>query len=287
MVVRAVLVALLAAFCVTSLPTATFARSPQLTYQQKREAKKLFDDAHRAYLNGDYEQAIAGWEKAYEISLRPLIFESISHAYERLGELQKAHEYLSKWRQAAPATEVPALDKKLAKLKQRIAEKEAEEKEHQAREEQLRKERDEAERRRLAAEKQQAEQEEQGAPVLPLTLMGTGGGLVIAGVIMDIIAATSRPDQDAVCTEHSGQLLCREESRDDIETSNALAIAGDVTWIVGGLVAATGLVLLLTTGSDAPGQDASDAVGEEPDVKATLVPCFGPGQGGLSIHGQF
>src|SRR4051794_299028 len=65
------------------------AKDPKLA-----EAKKLFDEGSEAYGNGRYEDAVKAWEKSYELSGKPLIFESIASAYERLGNKKKAREYL-------------------------------------------------------------------------------------------------------------------------------------------------------------------------------------------------
>lgn len=87
----------------------------------RAQAKKHFDEGAALYTQGSYKEAIKAWEKAYELSEEPLIFENMANAYERLGELKKAREHLALWREAAPAAEHPLLDKRLANLDDRIA----------------------------------------------------------------------------------------------------------------------------------------------------------------------
>jgi hypothetical protein len=113
-------------------------------------------------------------------------------------------------------------------------------------------------------------------------MVGVGGAAVIAGLVMDGVAASKRPDEAEACTESGDGLLCRDALRDDIESSNTLAIAGDVTWIAGGLIAAGGVVVLLTlAGGD--GDDADDASARAPRV----VPWAGPNGGGVGVSGRF
>ena len=66
---------------------------------------------------------------------------------------------------------------------------------------------------------------------------------------MDAVAASKRPEQDEACIDSAGQLLCRESMRNDIESSNTLALAGDITWIAGAAVAASGATLLILSAS--------------------------------------
>src|SRR5262245_16617948 len=56
------------------------AKDPKLA-----EAKKLFDQGSEAYADGKYEDAVNLWLKSYDLSGKPLIFESIGNAYERMG----------------------------------------------------------------------------------------------------------------------------------------------------------------------------------------------------------
>ena len=55
------------------------------------EAKRLFDEGAKHYGEGNYEKAIEAWEMSLDLSKKELINESISNAYERLGQPKKAH----------------------------------------------------------------------------------------------------------------------------------------------------------------------------------------------------
>src|SRR6478672_10379905 len=120
------LVSSLAALALVVAPAAPASAQPKKAPTGKpdgknNEAKKLFDDGAAAYTQGNYEAAIDAWTKAYDISKKPLIFESIANAYERLGEAKKAREYLSKWRDVAPKDEQDLLDARIKNLDARVA----------------------------------------------------------------------------------------------------------------------------------------------------------------------
>src|ERR1700761_6593550 len=85
------------------------------------EAKHLFEEGAAAYAQGSYDAAIRAWELSYDLSQKPLIFESIANAWERLGDAKKAREALAKWRAHAPPEEQELLDARLRNLDARVA----------------------------------------------------------------------------------------------------------------------------------------------------------------------
>ncbi|MBW2458714.1 MAG: tetratricopeptide repeat protein [Deltaproteobacteria bacterium] len=267
----------------------------KISPKQRREAKRLFNQAHLAYRRGDYEEAILKWEQSYELSKEPLIFESIANAYERLGDPRRALEHLQKWREKAPRREHKSLDSRIENLQSRITRLEEEERATEQEEEARRQE----EADRLAQDHEERRQNEQedtsaaGGPstmeILGYSLIGVGGAAVIAGVVMDIVAGTTRPSEDEACTEQGGSLLCRDALRDDIETSNQLAIAGDITWIAGAAMAAGGVIVLFTLvepGDAGDGTDDDEST-DPSELDARLLPFAGPAGGGLVLTGQF
>lgn len=215
-------------------------KSPTAKPEPKNnEAKKLFDDGAAAYTQGNYEAAIDAWSKAYEISKKPLIFESIANAYERLGDAKKAREYLSKWRDVAPKDEQDLLEARIKNLDARVA-----------RDEEL-----ETARKAEAAKAKKADDEraDQGKPgggggtsVPGVVLLGVGGAAVAVGVTLDIIAGIRRPAADTACQPSGDAQICRASSRDAITSSNTLALAGDILWIAGAAAAAGGAILVIT-----------------------------------------
>ncbi len=237
-----------------------------------QEAKRLFDEGSDLYAQGNYEKAIELWQKSYELSKEPLIFDNIAHAYERFGKPKEAYDYLSKWRASAPESEHETLDARLSNLEDRIK------KDEQAEKERLEKEklaREEAERKRL---------EDAKPPLFPIVLAAAGGALVVGGVVVDIIAASKRPDKDSACRAAGDRLLCAASEQDAIKSSNTLAFIGDGLWIGGGIAAAVGLVLILTH-KPPPPADEKSAKALIQNTK--IAPAFGYQSGGLTVSGQF
>jgi|GEM_PF-2764674 len=236
------------------------------------EAKRLFDEGAKQYGEGNYEKAIEAWELSFDLSKKELIYESISNAYERLGQPKKAHEYLLKWRDAAPEEEREVLDSRLKNLAERSA-----------REDQV--EKDRAEQKRLEQEAKEAEKKRQaeglGLPVLGLALAGAGVAMVAGGVVLDVVAVGKRPDEAEACRAVGDRQVCRAEDQDAIKSSNTLAYIGDVLWITGGIAAAAGVVLIVTQVTASKPTPTGDA------TALRISPFVGPQGGGVVVGARF
>jgi len=289
-------------------PSPVLAGTPKkaMTAQQRTEAKRLFDQARLAYDRGRYEDAIGMWEKSFELSGEPLIFESIANAYERLGDAKQARDNLARWRAEAPQNEHAALDERLASLNARInhddqqaqvdAKRRTLDEQNRLAVEQERARVDQ-ERQRLQVQEQAAQQHEAeiGRRVIAgWTLGGVGLAAVVTGVILDVVAAGSRPSSDTACGPSADGQICRASQRSDIEHSNTLAIAGDVTWIAGSAITVTGGVLLLTAylgggSEDEPAAAPAGVPPSSPPAKTAVrvIPALGPSELGFGLFGRF
>lgn len=296
---RAVVLAVLAALLVVTVAVEGHAqrRQPGVSYADWRQARKLFNQGHLAYRRGDYEEAIVKWEKSRELSKEPIIYESVANAYERLGDARKALANLQKWRASAPKREHRSLDERLERLEERVAELDEEDRQREEKEATLRKEHEQRERelreaerqKKIAAERKRLAEEDMSA-VIGWSVTGLGGAAVIAGVALDLVAAGQRPSEQEACADQAGQLLCRSELQSDIESSNTLALAGDVLWIAGSAVAVTGVVLLFTLGPPDVDEGAfgEDVKGDDADdTEAWLTPLVTPNGGGVVVVGTF
>jgi tetratricopeptide (TPR) repeat protein len=236
------------------------------------EAKKLFEEGTAAYALGNYEQAIGAWEKSYELSKKPLIFESIGNAYERMGNARKAYEYLTKWRDAAPPEEKTVLlEARIRNLEARAKREEEQEAASKASAEKA---------KTLQAQRDQddeaARRSKAGLSIAGIALAAGGGAAIVAGVVVAAVGAGKRPD-DAACKTSGGKTFCLDSARSGIQSSNTLAIAGDVTWIVGAAAAAAGVTLIVLRKVSASKEAAA------PPPAAYLVPTGT----GLAIRGSF
>lgn len=239
-----------------------FAEPPPKGGAMVAEAKRLFDEGAELYGTGKYEEAIERWEISYELSKRPLIFESIANAYERLGNAKKAREYLAKWRDAAPEDERDMLDARIGNLDARVA-KEAE-----------------AEAARAKASGGGAAGDTPIARSMQgdvgLALAGAGAGTLVLGVTLAVIGAGQRPEQSEVCRDQSERSLCLGSAQSDIESSSRLVLVGDVLGFVGFAMVGAGVAMVLLDEPEAP-----------KSTGIRLTPLLGPRGGAVSVGGSF
>ncbi len=264
------------------LAGAAFAAAPPALAQPKKpakvdpryaDAKRYFDDGADAYRQGNYEAAIKAWEKSYELSQKPLIFENLANAWERVGDAKKARDYLAKWREVAPPEERELLDVRIRNLSARV-QREEEAAAQVAAAQAAR----EAQLRASLAEAQAPDQR----PWLPGAIVGGAGVLaVIAGVSVDAAASKDRPGAGA-CKNVGGQNLCMTSAEGAITQSNRMAIAGDVTWIVGAAAVAAGAVLVVVRRPAPQAKDSAPPAAAPPPA-AYLAPALG----GVVLGGSF
>jgi hypothetical protein len=260
---------------------------PVLDPQKKAEAKGHFDRGADLYAQGAYEEALAEWRKAHDISGHPLIFESMANAYERLGKPREAKEALVKWREAAPPEEHAVLDRRLANLDARAKKLDEEEAAAKA-----------AAEKNAASSGGPAGDEEEGL-LGPLGIAGVvvgavGVGLIGGGVVVGVVASGQRPEEAEVCRAGDGGSLCLGTAKEDIDSSATLALVSDIMWIGGAVATAAGgtMLILDLTGAleeeeaaEAPATDARRRAA--PRAKAQLAPTAGPSGAGLSFRGTW
>lgn len=84
------------------------------------------------------------------------------------------------------------------------------------------------------------------SPIGPI-VMGVGGAALIAGLVLVGVAGAQDADLLERCPDRVG---CDESLRQDVEATRSLAVAGDILWIAGAVVAVGGLVLTFALPSD-------------------------------------
>jgi len=85
------------------------------------DARQHFMAGQDYYTQGRYEKAIAEFEEAYRLDPRPLLLYNIGQAWEKLGDLVKAVDFLKRYLDADPNNaERTTLLNKLASLQERL-----------------------------------------------------------------------------------------------------------------------------------------------------------------------
>jgi len=208
-------------------------------------AKELFRNGRDLYDNGRYEDAIAAWQAAYDLSEKPLLLYNLSNAYERTAQFEQALSALTRYRAFAKASEAETIDARIASLESRAAE------ERRARDEAaaLRREQQaelEAQRRSAELARQQAAAAVQparsSAPIVPILVTGAGAGLLGVGVISGVGVSGARKTlkDPALCSPDG---LCKSQAQDSLSKQRSGALITDLTLVTG--LAATGLGTLL------------------------------------------
>src|SRR5438105_2670 len=135
-----------------------------------QRARELFVKGDAAYAEARYEDALAAFQDAYELSGRPQLLFNIANALERLGRLPEAVDALEKYLASGKVKDQAVVQARLTNLKKRVDEQKKEEE---------RKQRDEEERKRREADARNKlppppmpPKEEESARILPWALIG-------------------------------------------------------------------------------------------------------------------
>lgn len=271
-------------FLVLSVASSAWAQAPAVDDEQR--ARELFENGVILYDEAQYEQAILAWQEAYRLSQRPLFHFNIANAYERLGDLESALDYLHRYRAYAPAEERGTLERRIRTIETRLEDQRAAQRER---------ERQEAEARRLEEESRAAERTPEGetTATVPMpepaedqrggggraALLSTFGAatFVAAGVggFFALRASADKRDLQGLC--RSGICPQRAESVRDSEARHALIADisfGVAALALGGLVTSA----ILT----APGRrESREATAFQPVLRLDAQGA------GLGLQGRF
>lgn len=222
-------------------PAVVLAQQPdeELSSEERaRRVEELASEGARAYRAGDFDAAIAAFERAYIVEPVPNLLYNIAKSYERQEEYEKAVEYYQRFI-VAPEVDSEArkaaLDRidrlrEIADLKQEDI--------------------DRAERKARNSEAGDGEPDERGdqpeetesSNSTALWTMAGGGALVAGGVVFGLMASSSADDvQNAATFEE------RKTARDSAKTQ---ALVADGFFVAGAAVSAIGLYLYFS-GDDA------------------------------------
>ncbi|MBX2802104.1 MAG: hypothetical protein KTR31_30770 [Myxococcales bacterium] len=202
--------------------------------------KELYDNGVLLYNEGRYEQAIAAWREGYELSGRPGFLFNIANAYERLAAYDDALTALAEYRAFASAEQRATLDRRLRALEARRDEAEA-------REEALRAEATpEPEPPPPALEEPITEPVvRRRPPILGLSLLGAGAVGLGSGVGLGLASRGSASQATTNCAMAPDGWLCPDAAQPALTRSRRQALGADVSFVLAGALAATGVVATL------------------------------------------
>jgi tetratricopeptide (TPR) repeat protein len=239
-----------------------------------QRAKELYASAEADYDAGRYEEAAEKYLKAYDLSKLPGFLYNLGNTYERMGQLEKAADYLELYLESAKAERVAETRSRIKRIRKRIADKKARDDEEQRRLEE--------ERRRQEEERRRKGEGSGGSNLHTYLLLGGGGAAIIAGVAFAFASKSAGDDAEAQCMELDGDLLCPESADALLSREKNFALAADISFGVGLIAAGVGTYFLFADG----GSSKKKKKGKEKN-SLLLGPAIVPGGAGVSLEGWF
>jgi len=229
-------------------------------------ARELFENGARLYDEGLYEDAIAAWKMAHDLSEKPLLLFNIANALERIGKYQEALDHLNRYRALAPSSERETLERRMRNIERRIEEEKAN-----------------------APDPIQAASKPVEVTSTSKSTTSSGGphpagiGLVIGGAVglglggvFGGLALRERASATALCVQVAdGDPLCPSTAKVHLDADRNYSLGGDIAFIAGGAALGAGIIVLIV--------DATSA--ESTAVR--LTPSFGPHGAALRFEGRF
>lgn len=205
--------------------TEEVAAEPQLSPQDAR-ARDLFREGDELYAQGRYEEALANFEEAYELSQRPLLLYNIANAQERAGAWDDAIATLERYLPHAYEAEQERIESRIASLRRRAA--------------RLR------EMREREAQGLRPEPRELGGPLL----VSASAALIGGGIALALLANAARNDLEDECEKVDGRQICMSGASDSADRDLRMSVGADVLFIAAAGTLALGLWQLLRKDED-------------------------------------
>ncbi|MEM9068243.1 MAG: tetratricopeptide repeat protein [Myxococcota bacterium] len=234
--------------------TSAFAQEEELSDEDQR-ARRLYEVGDDLYSQGRYEEALAAFQEAYELSERPLLLFNIANAQERAGHWEEAVESLRAYLPNADESERSRIESRIESLERRV--------------ERLRQQNERPDPPPPPPE----ESRNLAGPVV----LGAGGALLVGGVVLAVLARGARDDVDGACVNVDGRQICPDSARSDVDRDRGLSIGADVLFVSSAAAIGVGLFLLL--------RKTDDDEDDEPAVEADAL--LGPGSAGMVVRGRF
>ena len=233
------------------------------------QARELYDAGELAYSRGHYDDAVAKFQAAYDLSKRPLLLFNLANTYERMGAYDEAAATLRRYVGSPDAVSVEAVRQRIRHLDARATESRALD----------------AELATLRSRPPCADQIT--CPTAPLRppsnrtafiLLGTGAIAVLAGGIFGLVATSAGSDASDQCVEDGGGTFCSGDAANSLDRERLVALAADVSLIGGTVAAATGAFLWWRNRNKASARERS---------AATWSPVVSPQAIGVGLAGWF
>ncbi|MGH1345539.1 MAG: tetratricopeptide repeat protein [Nannocystales bacterium] len=282
------MVGTLCALVLASTPCLALARvnaAPADSASTNADAEALSEKAVEAFSAKRYDESIGLFEQAYGLNANPNYLFNIGRVYEEKGDLEQAVAHYQKF-VSQPGVDLQSREAATERLKVLRGALQQLEEENEGQDEGQNDEGDDTpppEETSLEAAGENSDSEDDRGPtekkrgqrIAGYTLLGVGGAGLIVGGVLGGLAQSNADDADAA--EFVDDAL---RMRDDARRQ---ARAADAMFITGGVLAAAGLVLVLTTlGKGKPASTAG-----VPPRRWVIAPAASPRSAGAAVHGRF
>ena len=226
--------------------------------QRAREAYKTGDDHYAA---GRYEESVKYFKLAYDLSKLPALLFNIANAYERMGEYEKAAEYLRQYLDSPKAENVASVRERIRRLELSAEARKREPPSDAAGGQggsQAASDEESATTAGPASVTSRSSdatvQRDGGAgrsrrsKALPYTLLAVGAVAVAGGIAFGIVSKRAGDDADELCNDDN---LCPRAAEDKLDRQRRFALVSDITLGVGVAAVGAGVLVLLLRDDDA------------------------------------
>jgi tetratricopeptide (TPR) repeat protein len=233
-------------------------------------ARELYRNGEQLYEEGLYEDAIVAWERAYDLSGRPLLLYNIANALERIGKWEEALRRINQYRAFATEEERETLDRRMRAIERRLDEKNS-----QAKPEEPTPEADSSSSTTLILKPQRKAYSPAPGPV---ALSITGGiGLTIGGVLA-VMTQQARSEADALCRQTGETVLCPDTASDALNRDAQFSLGADLSLSLGAAALSTGIIF---------GVLDRQGLLRSKKGQVLVIPGAGPGLATLRVEGSF
>ena len=259
------------ALALAPLPVLAGPASEEPSGAEADRLRDLYARGQAAFDAGSYETAIETFEEAYSISNDSTLLFNISLCHDRLGNYDKALEYLDRYAQAAPEAEQGDIERRRSSLEAR--------RERAARDGTSGDEPEPADTVVPASPTTPSTQDGKPADerlMTPAAWVFTGIGVAAFGTAIGLGAASLSRSNAAECENRGGTTLCTDRGASDAKASRNLALGADIAIGIGAL-AAIGVIAIV----------GARAAKRNKARKVAWMPAAGPAFGGGALVGKF
>ncbi len=234
---------------------------------QDTRARELFENGARLYDEGLYEEAIAAWQAAHDLSKKPLLLFNIANALERIGKYQQALDHLNQYRALAPSSERDTLERRMRNIERRIEEEKAN-----------------GSVDPIAAASQPVQVKSTSTRAASTGPHPAGIGLVVGGAaglavggVFGGLALRERASARALCVDGAdGTTLCPATAKEHLDSDRSWSLGGDIAFAAGGVALGAGVIILIV-----------EATSPAKTAALRFTPSVGPGGAAVLLQGRF